>query len=287
MIEFFTGLSFGLLVAAIFIAIIGLISQMSLYAKAGQPALAALVPVWNVIVFCKVVGRPAKHAVYILAPLLIMLGVILAYWPQIDGLFPIHGQDNEFIAGPTQWAEVTVPFIIMGVTAIPLAYLVIIMFTEVCDSFGKHKTLDKVLCVIFNGLYILFALGVSDAEYEAPWYARKRGLPYFMPDFKHKGKRYLVTPEGPIVGSAKDQKLKIEMVDAEPSIEEPVASKSKKNDSSPRNKEEEAVEIKKEKVEQILEKQDKVVESKSKTTEKKEKSGKSWREEMAEKYKKK
>ena len=183
MIEFVLGLSPGLLVAAIIIAFIGLISQMSLYAKAGQPAISALVPVWNVIVFCKVVGRPAKHAIFILGPIVVMVGVILFFWPQIDGLFPIHGQGGEFEPGPTSWAEVTIPFIIMGIAAIPLAYFVIVMFTEVCDSFGKHETIDKVLCVIFNGVYILFALGISDAEYEAPWYARKRGLPYFMPDF--------------------------------------------------------------------------------------------------------
>ena len=100
MIEFILGLSLGILVAAVIIAFIGLISQMSLYAKAGQPAISALVPVWNVIVFCKVVGRPAKHAIFILGPLVVMLVVVLMFWPQIDGLFPIHGQGGEFEPGP-------------------------------------------------------------------------------------------------------------------------------------------------------------------------------------------
>jgi len=218
-----------------------------------------------------------------------MLVAVLIFWPQIDGLFPIHGQGGFFEPGPTTWAEVTVPFIIIGVAAIPLTYFVIIMFTEVCDSFGKHQTIDKILCVIFNGVYILFALGISDAIYEAPWYARKRGKPYYMPDFKHKGKKYLVTPEGPLVGSAKDQKLNIEMVDAEPAVESESKPKLKK-DIPTEKKEDKTVEVKKDEVEKKESKtvkEDKVVDSKTKASEKKEKSGKSWREEMAEKYKKK
>jgi hypothetical protein len=290
MVEFVLGLSPGLLVAAIIIAFIGLISQMSLYAKAGQPPISALVPIWNVIVFCKVVGRPAKHAIFILGPLFVMLAVVLIFWPQIDGLFPIHGQGGFFEPGPTTWAEVTVPLIIIGVASLPMAYYVILMFTEVCDSFGKHETIDKILCVIFNGVYILFALGISDAVYEAPWYARKRGMPYYMPDFKHKGKKYLVTPEGPLEGSAKDQKLKIEMVDVDPSVEKKAKPESKKENLVEKKKDKLVVDVKKEeekKAESKPVKEDKEVESKKKPTDKKEKSGKTWREEMAEKYKKK
>lgn len=214
MIEFLLGLSPGLMVAAIVIAFIALVSQMSLYAKAGQPAISALVPGWNVIVFCKVVGRPAKHALWLILPGVVIASVIAFDWKLIDGLFPIHGEEG-FLPGPTKWSEVTVPFAIIGAAMLPLMYIVIVMFTEVCDSFGKHSTLDKVLCVLLNGAYILFVLGISDAKYESPWWSRKRGLPYYMPDFKHKGKKYLVTPDGPIIGDPREQKVKVEIVDAE------------------------------------------------------------------------
>lgn len=212
MIEFVLGLSPGLLVASLVIAFIALVSQMSLYAKAGQPPISALVPVWNVIVFCKTVGRPAKHAWLLIGPGLVMLVAVAMYWPQIDGLFPAHGSEG-LIPGPTKFSEVIVPISIIGVATIPLIWIMVQLFTEVCDSFGKHKTIDKVLCVFFNGAYILFVLGISDAAYESPWWARKRGLPYYMPDFKHKGKKYLVTPEGPLVGDWREQKLKIKIVD--------------------------------------------------------------------------
>lgn len=64
MIDYLMHLSPGVWVALVTLTFIGLVSQISLYAKAGQPAVSALVPVWNVLVFCKVVGRPIKHALF-------------------------------------------------------------------------------------------------------------------------------------------------------------------------------------------------------------------------------
>ncbi|MFT4600237.1 MAG: hypothetical protein ACI857_000411 [Arenicella sp.] len=212
----------GLIVAGIILGFIGLVSQMSLYAKAGQPAISALVPVWNIMIFCKVVGRPAKHAWFLVVPGLVMLGVVLAYWPIIDGLFPTYSIVPDHVGWTPAvhgLSEAAIPFIIIGVASLPIIYFVIVMFTEVCDSFGKHGTTDKVMCVIFNGFYILFVLGISSAMYEAPWWAKKRGKPYYMPDFKHKGKKYLVTPDGPMIGDPRDQKVKIAMVDINESEE--------------------------------------------------------------------
>lgn len=229
MIEFLLGLSPGLLVASIIIAFIGLISQMSLYAKAGQPPISALVPFWNVVVFCKVVGRPAKHSLFLITPIVIIAGVIAIYWPQIDGLFPVHVQGGGLGPGPTEWSEVTIPFSIIGAASLPIIYFVIIMFIEVCDSFGKHKTIDKVLCVIFNGIYILFALGISDARYEAPWYAKTRKIPYDMPDFKHKGKKIRVDPNAPEGEQEKivDIEETIEKSTTEPIPSEKIIDKTK------------------------------------------------------------
>ena len=312
MIEFFGGLSMGIYVAAIIIAFIALISQMSLYAKAGQPAVAALVPVWNVIIFCKVLGRPALHSLWLIVPGLVIATIIAVDWTLFDGLFPIHGQGGELEPGPTEWSQVTVPFILIGAAMIPLIYIVIVMFTEVCDSFGKHSTADKVMCVCFNGAYILFVLGISDAKYESPWWARKRGLPYYMPDFKHKGKKYLVTPDGPIIGDPRDQKVKIEIVDEEvaASVDATTAVKEHitslpKTDTKPENKskDDKPVTAKvEEKTKDSIKTIDKKVDSSSKkveTTAKKsipkksdpkpaaDGTKKTWREEMAEKYKKK
>lgn len=51
-----------------FLAVVGLLAQWKLYEKAGQPGLAALVPIWNFIVFLKIVGRPASHLLLFLIP---------------------------------------------------------------------------------------------------------------------------------------------------------------------------------------------------------------------------
>jgi hypothetical protein len=39
-----------------------------LFAKADQPWVAALVPVWNVVVVLKMVGRPVSHLAFFLVP---------------------------------------------------------------------------------------------------------------------------------------------------------------------------------------------------------------------------
>lgn len=343
MIDFFLGLSPGLLVASLIIAFIALVSQMSLYAKAGQTPFAALVPIWNVVVFCKVVGRPAKHALLLIIPGIIITAVIGIYYQEFDGLFPSWGEGNEMVPGSTTLEQVQLPLAIIGAAMIPVIYIMVVMFIEVCDSFGKHSTIDKILCVFFNGIYILFVLGISNAEYEAPWWAKKRGLPYYMPDFKHKGKKYLVTPEGPIVGDPRKQKVKVEIVNEEddpihgivssnsddetaPKTETPVKEAEQELKDSSKATTEKVVEQKETPQEDKTDKEEKVTavkeektvvepekkegkksKKKSSDTERsgslaetqkrfskkdnegktKESSGKSWRDEMLEKYKKK
>jgi len=55
--------------ALIFFGIIAVVAQWRLYEKAGQPGIAAIVPIWNMIVFLKIVGRPASHFLYFFIPL--------------------------------------------------------------------------------------------------------------------------------------------------------------------------------------------------------------------------
>ena len=62
----------GLWVIIPFFAFIGIVAQMRLYAKADQSAVSAIVPVWNVITFMKVIGRPAWHALYMIVPATVM-----------------------------------------------------------------------------------------------------------------------------------------------------------------------------------------------------------------------
>lgn len=51
-----------------FIALIGIVGKMKLFAKANQPILAAFVPIWDMAVTLKMVGRPITHLAYLLVP---------------------------------------------------------------------------------------------------------------------------------------------------------------------------------------------------------------------------
>lgn len=59
----------GIFVLAIIIGFIGIVAQWRLYEKAGQPGVASIVPIWNFIVFMRIVGRPASHIFLFLIPI--------------------------------------------------------------------------------------------------------------------------------------------------------------------------------------------------------------------------
>jgi len=182
MLDYILHLSPGILIALAIIIFIGVVSQAALYAKAGEPWVAALVPVWNVIIFVDLVGRPKWQSLIIIIPGTVIATVLVLYWPEINGLFPVfHPVTFAESPGTTSFSDLTVPFTIIGICMIPELVFGAIIFTEICDSFGKHKFSDKVLALVFNGAYILFVIGLSPAEYEAPWYKKKRGIPYEMP----------------------------------------------------------------------------------------------------------
>lgn len=59
----------GIFIVLAIVLFIGTIAQWALYVKCRQPGLACIVPIWNVIVFMRIVGRPPSHAWYLLIPL--------------------------------------------------------------------------------------------------------------------------------------------------------------------------------------------------------------------------
>ena len=66
-----------------FLVIISLVAQWRLYEKAGQPGIAAIVPIWNFIVFLKIVGRPASHLFLALIPIFGQLYFIPKVWIEV------------------------------------------------------------------------------------------------------------------------------------------------------------------------------------------------------------
>lgn len=149
-IEFISHLPMWIPVLFCIMAFMGIVGQWALYSKCDLPGYSCLVPVWNVIVFLKIVGRPAKHSYYVIIPPLLMAVPLLLF---------LMGKMTILIAG-----------IISGALFIPWAIFLIIIYKEVCQSFGKYSTASYVLIVVFNGLY-LFNLALSQEEkYKGPVY---------------------------------------------------------------------------------------------------------------------
>lgn len=130
-------------------AIVGILAQWSLYDKCGLPGIDCIIPVKNVITFLKIMGRPASHSAIVIIPPPLIIGALLF---------------------------ITQPALQYGVAAllfIPWAYFMIRVYIELCQSFGHYKLTDYVMCVAFNGFYVLH-LGLSYTEkYKGPVYNRK------------------------------------------------------------------------------------------------------------------
>lgn len=115
-------ISGGVQLSSLFILLIGIVANAKLFLKAGLPWWAVFVPVYNVMIAMKLIGRPTWHAFLFFTPAVVYL--------------------------------------------LPRTIL------EVAQSFGKHKTSDFILVLLFNVFYIL-NLGLSYEEvYEGPVYGK-------------------------------------------------------------------------------------------------------------------
>lgn len=80
----------GIFVIAILFGFIGVVAQWRLYEKAGQPGIASIVPIWNFIVFLRIVGRPASHIFLFLIPIYGQLYMIPKVYIELCNSFGKH-----------------------------------------------------------------------------------------------------------------------------------------------------------------------------------------------------
>ncbi|MCB9163290.1 MAG: hypothetical protein H6592_02470 [Flavobacteriales bacterium] len=73
--------------AIAFITIIALLAQWRLYEKCRLPGLAAFVPIWNLVVFLRIVGRPAKQAWWFFIPVFGQLYFLPKVWIEVIHCF--------------------------------------------------------------------------------------------------------------------------------------------------------------------------------------------------------
>lgn len=147
--EFFAEPPIWFIIAVSIVAFIAVVAQWALYTKCNLPGYACLVPVWNVIVFLKIVGRPAKHGIFIMVPPLLILA-------------------SYFI--PNIYIAITLATILF----IAWAYFLILIYIEICQSFGKYDISSYVSIVLFNGFYLLNLAMNEEEEYKGPVYGKPK-----------------------------------------------------------------------------------------------------------------
>jgi len=89
---------------AILVLMVG--SGWKIYAKAGQPGWAALVPIYNIVVLCKIIGKPTWWVVLCFIPFVNYVILIMM----------IHGLSKSFGKG----AGYTVGLIFLGIIFYPM-----------------------------------------------------------------------------------------------------------------------------------------------------------------------
>lgn len=89
----FAGL-FGALIG-IAIGVVMLAAMWRVYTKAGEPGWAAIIPIYNIIVLLKIIGRPAWWIVLYLIPIVNFVIAIMVY----DGLSKSFGKGTGFTIG--------------------------------------------------------------------------------------------------------------------------------------------------------------------------------------------
>lgn len=148
-----------------FAAFIGLVAQMRLYAKADQPALAAITPGWNVTTFMKIIGRPTWHAAFIIVP---FVALTLALFLDYRDIFAFAGGEAAFSA-------VAFSLPVFALSSAVFTIFMILTHIDLCNSFGRTTVFDYFLVIVLNVFYVL-NLGMSyDIEYEGPSYGRTIG----------------------------------------------------------------------------------------------------------------
>ncbi len=73
--------------AIAFITVIALLAQWRLYEKCRLPGLAAFVPGWNIVVFLKIVGRPAWQGLLFFIPIYGQLYFLPKVWIEVVQCF--------------------------------------------------------------------------------------------------------------------------------------------------------------------------------------------------------
>lgn len=92
LLSFIFGLSFGLLLFFLFMCILIVVSAWMIFTKAGKPGWAALIPIYNIIIFLDIIDRPRWLLLVFFAP------TILDFMPSMGALASSMGLASLIVA---------------------------------------------------------------------------------------------------------------------------------------------------------------------------------------------
>jgi hypothetical protein len=68
----------AVLIVELLIALLVIVAMWKVFTKAGRPGWAAIIPIYNMYVWCKIVGRPGWWVILMLIPLVnIIVGIVV------------------------------------------------------------------------------------------------------------------------------------------------------------------------------------------------------------------
>jgi hypothetical protein len=138
-----------ILVPIILGGVVGVGAQWMLYEKCNLKGIASIVPVWNIIEFLKIMGRPAWQSIIVMVP------------PPVIILALLEGNGSVLIIA------------LISLLALVWVIFIVRIYVDLCDCFGRNSTIDYIAAILFNGLYVL-SLGLSyDAKYIGPKYKKE------------------------------------------------------------------------------------------------------------------
>src|SRR5438105_9732048 len=66
------------MIVGLLIALLMIVAMWKVFTKAGQPGWASIIPIYNLYIWCKIVGRPAWWIILMLIPFVnIIVGIVL------------------------------------------------------------------------------------------------------------------------------------------------------------------------------------------------------------------
>ena len=89
------GIGMGFVIVQLAIAILFIVSLWKIFAKAGEPGWAAIIPIYNAVVLLKIAGKPGWWVLLLFIPFVNIVIGILA----IVGLAQNFGKGGGYIAG--------------------------------------------------------------------------------------------------------------------------------------------------------------------------------------------